>query len=118
MRLSKRLPLIVASGAAMAFCAGCISTTKEIPGPAPVVQVTPPPVVQVVPAPVVVPANPPSASRESTTTTWDHGAIVQKQTTTSEDNGAVQKRTTTTWDNNGNGPSSTTVTTNVPQPVE
>ena len=114
MRLSYRFPIIATSVAAAAFLGGCISTTKEIPAPPPVVQVTPPPVVQVTPPPpVVVPRNP-STSSESTTTSWNHGAIVQKQTTTSQDNGALQKQTTTTWDNSGNGPSETTVTTSVP----
>jgi hypothetical protein len=103
MRSSRNLIVIVAS-LASAGLVGCISTTREIHEPAPVVQLTPP-------APVVAPVYPPSSTSESTTTSWGHGAVIQRQTTTSDDNGAVEKQTSTTWDNGSGVPSQTTVTT-------
>jgi hypothetical protein len=105
MRSFKRFALIAASLASASLIGGCISTSKEIHEPAPVVQVTPPQ-----PAPL----NPPSSTSESTTTSWDHGAVIQRQTTTTDSNGAVQKQTTITWDNGGVEPSQTTVTTTTP----
>ena len=103
---SRPLALVLASATSIFFCAGCISTTKEIQEPAPVVQVTPPPVQ------TVYSGTPPS-STNVTTTSWANGAVVQKQTTTADSNGMVRKRTATTWNGGDGTPAQTTVTTTV-----
>jgi len=103
----KHFTLIAASLASTVMIGGCISTSKEVREPVPVVQVVPPE-----PAPSVV--NLPSSTSESTTTSWDHGAVIQRQTSTADSNGAVQNQTTTTWDNGGGVPSHTTITTTTP----
>jgi hypothetical protein len=98
--------LMLASATSVLFCSGCISTTREIQEPTPVVQVTPPPVQ------TVYSSTPPS-STNVTTTSWANGAVVQKQTTTSDSTGVVRKRTATTWNAGDGTPAQTTVTTTV-----
>jgi hypothetical protein len=98
------LALMLASATSICFFAGCISTTREIQEPTPVVQVTP---VQ----PVY--ASAPPSSTNVTTTSWANGAVVQKQTTTSDSSGVVRKRTATTWNAGDGTPAQTTVTTSV-----
>jgi hypothetical protein len=107
MRSFKHFTMIAIALASAGLIGGCISTSKEVREPAPVVQVTPPE-----PASSVV--NSPSSTSESSTTSWDHGAVIQRQTTTTNSSGAVQKQTTITWDNPGGQPSQTTVTTTIP----
>jgi ABC-type uncharacterized transport system auxiliary subunit len=105
MRQNRRFLLPVTTLFAIATLAGCYTSKKEVdtvPAPAPVVQVNPPAVV----------ASPPATS-QSTTTTWDNGAVVQKNTVTQPQPGELQKQTTTTW-GNGAGPSTTVTTTTNP----
>jgi len=107
MRSFERFTMIAVALASAGLIGGCVSTSKEVREPAPVVQVTPPE-----PASSVV--NSPSSTSENTTTSWDHGAVIERQTTTTNSNGAPQKQTTTTWTNSGGQPSQTTVTTTTP----
>lgn len=102
------LALVLASATSVLLCSGCISTTREIQEPTPVVQVTPPPVQ------TVYSSTPPS-STNVTTTSWANGAVVQKQTTTSDSTGVVRKLTATTWNAGDDTPAQTTVTTTVAQ---
>jgi hypothetical protein len=113
MRLGKSFAafaVIVASAAATVLVGGCISTSREIQEPAPIVQVPPPTIVQA-PPPIM---SPPVSTSDSTTTTWGNGAVVQKQTTNANGDGTTQQQTTTTWDNGSGVPSQTTVTTTTP----
>jgi hypothetical protein len=108
MRSLTHFTLITASLASAAMLGGCISSSREVQEqPAPIVEVTP-----LEPrAPV---AKLPSSTSETTTTTWDHGAVTQRQSNTIDSNGALQKQTTTTWDYGGELPSQTTITTTTP----
>jgi hypothetical protein len=89
---------------------GCISrTTKEVQTtPAPIVQVTPP-VVTTPPATQTTTITP--APGTQTSTTWDNGAVEQKNTVTEPQPGVVKKQTTTTWSGANSSPSETTTTT-------
>src|SRR5262249_5519629 len=87
--------------------AGCISrTTKEVQTtPPPVVQVTPP-VVTTTPTTQTTTITP--APGTQTSTTWDNGAVEQKNTVTEPEPGVVKKQTTTTWNGANSSPSETT----------
>src|SRR5690349_8028758 len=88
---------------------GCISrTTKGVQTtPAPVVQVTPP----VVTTPSTQTTTITPAPGTQTSTTWDNGAVEQKNTVTEPQPGVVKKQTTTTWNGANSSPSETTTTT-------
>lgn len=110
------LPAIAASAALT--LGGCFSkTTKEVdtvPAPPPVVQVTPS-IVTTVPGTqttTIIPA----PGTQTSTTTWDNGAVVQRNTVTEPQPGIVQKQTTTTWGNSNEVPSETTTTTTTTNP--
>ena len=97
---------------------GCFSkTTKEVdtvPAPPPVVQVNPP-VVTAVPGTQTTTITPAPGTRSSTTT-WDNGAVIEKNTVTEPSPGVLQKQTTTTWNGSETVPSETTTTTMTTNP--
>ena len=98
--------------------AGCFSkTTKEIdtvPASPSVVQVTPP-IVTGVPGAQVTTVTPALGTKTSTTT-WDNGAIKQRDTVTEPSPGVVQKQTTTTWNSSESAPAETTTSTTTTNP--
>jgi|SRR6516165_8337077 len=102
----------------VALTAGCFSeTAKEVdtvPAPPSVVQVTPP-VVTTVPETQTTTITPAPGTRTSTTT-WNNGAVEQKNTVTESLPGVVQKQTTTTWNSSDVVPSETTITTTTANP--
>jgi hypothetical protein len=106
MHVYRGFTLIIASAAVTCLEPGCISTSREIQEPAPIVQVPAPTIVH---SPPLV--SPPTSTSESSSTTWGDGAVVQRQTTTANGNGTLQKQTTTSWNNGSGVPSQTTVTT-------
>jgi hypothetical protein len=116
MRHNFRLPAITAAVALTV--AGCFSkTTKEVdtvPAPPPVVQVTPP-VVTTVPGTHTTTITP-APGTQSSVTTWDNGAVMEKNTVTEPSPGMVQKQTTTTWNSSEAAPSQTTITTTTTNP--
>jgi len=110
------LPALVTS--IVLVVAGCFSKpTKEVdtvPTPPSVVQVTPP-VVTTVPGTQTTTITPAPGTNISTTT-WDNGAVVQKNTVTEPLTGVVQKQTTTTWNSSEAAPPETTITTTTTNP--
>jgi hypothetical protein len=111
--------LLPAAAASIAFLVtGCFSKTdREIdtaPPPPPVVQVTPP-VVTTVPGTQTTTITP-APGTQSSTTTWQNGAVVQRNTVTEPQPGVVEKQTTTTWDNAGTSPSESITTTTTTNP--
>ena len=106
MRSFGTFTVFFASCTCAALLGGCISTSREVHEPAPVVQVTPPPVTVTTP-----PLASQSSTTQSTTTSWGDGSVIRKQTTSADSNGVVQKQTTTTWSNGSEGSPETSVTT-------
>jgi PBP1b-binding outer membrane lipoprotein LpoB len=92
---------------------GCVSKTDKevetVPASPAVVQVNPP-AVTAVPGTQVTTVTP-APGTTSSTTTWDNGAVQQKNTVTEPAPGVLQKQTTTTWNGSGTAPSETTTTT-------
>jgi hypothetical protein len=118
MRKNYRIVFPTIAACLSLIVAGCFSkTTKEVdtvPASPSVVQVTPP-VVTTVPGTQVTTVTPAPGTRTSTTT-WNNGAVVQRNSVTEPLPGVVQKQTTTTWNGSESAPSETTTTTTTTNP--